>query len=117
MAVVSNAAHEDLSSWERSPFVAVVDATAFSFEVGALKPDSVVYAAACLRLALPASAYVFVSDAPPDLDGARANGFAAGYWATWYLSEARLLAGSQAGWAPFGDPAAIPAAVAAHAGG
>lgn len=87
IAVVSNAAVEDLAEWQRSPFAALVDATVFSWEVGVVKPHPRIYQVALASLSADAAEAAFVSDAPADLDGAARAGFAGLLQATWFRHQ------------------------------
>jgi putative hydrolase of the HAD superfamily len=61
----------------QAPPLAAPDAAVLSYEVGALKPDPRMYAAAAAAAAVPAEACVFVDDRPANVQGARDAGMQA----------------------------------------
>ncbi|WP_134115973.1 HAD family hydrolase [Kribbella kalugense] len=62
IGLVSNiTAHTELQ-WPASPLPPYFDATAFSTQVGAAKPDPEIYLAACTALDVPPSSCVYVGD-------------------------------------------------------
>jgi len=87
LAVVSNAAVEDVEAWRGSELESLFDATAFSYEVGAAKPLSEIFEVALARLGREAAEACMVSDAVSDLEGARRVGVSRGIWATWFLDR------------------------------
>lgn len=115
IAVVSNAAEEDVAAWGHSPFAPLVDAPVFSFEVGTVKPDQRILEEALRRLGLPAISCAFVSDSVSDLVAADAAGFAAGYRAAWFVDK-----GSDSGrpvpWTDVHDPTTLAHLIARNGG-
>jgi putative hydrolase of the HAD superfamily len=62
------------NAYPRAELDALLDPVVISEEVGLRKPDPAIFELVLRRLRLPASAAVFVDDAEPNLDGARAVG-------------------------------------------
>lgn len=87
IAVVSNAACDDLEAWSGSWLAPLVDVTVFSFEVGATKPDCAIYEAALRRLDVSANETAFLDDATSCLRGARAVGVTRLLRAAWFLDR------------------------------
>jgi putative hydrolase of the HAD superfamily len=76
--VVSDCTHELPAYWPGLPIAGLVEATAFSIEVGACKPDPRIYLAATDALGLAPSRCLYVGDGGSgELTGARALGMAA----------------------------------------
>jgi putative hydrolase of the HAD superfamily len=87
LAVVSNCFAEDVEAWPRCPMAECFDASVFSFEVGAAKPEPHIYREAMRRLGVEGSNAVFVGDGGDDeLLGAERAGLRAAQ-ATWFRSE------------------------------
>jgi HAD superfamily hydrolase (TIGR01549 family) len=77
IGVLSNTHDLELREWSNSPLAHLVDAVAFSYEIGAVKPDPAAYEAILGRLGVPARAAAYVGDgASNELIGARQAGFA-----------------------------------------
>lgn len=78
IGVVSDRTHELVAAWRQLPVAAFVDATAFSIEVGAGKPDPRICLAATDALAVAPSECLYVGDgASQELTGAQAIGMTA----------------------------------------
>jgi putative hydrolase of the HAD superfamily len=60
--LVSDAAADDVESWDRSPLVARLDAVVFSYQVGIRKPDARIYQMALDALGTSPSDALFVGD-------------------------------------------------------
>lgn len=74
-AVVSDCTHEVPAAWPTFPLFPHVDATVFSVEVGACKPDIAMYRSACRRLAVAPEECLYVGDGGSwELSGAKAAG-------------------------------------------
>jgi putative hydrolase of the HAD superfamily len=77
-ALVSDAGYDDVEAWERSPLVDRIDATVFSFELGARKPEPAIYRHALRSVGVEPSDALFVGDGGSDEHrGARAVGMGA----------------------------------------
>jgi putative hydrolase of the HAD superfamily len=75
IALVSNAGFDEIGAWPRSPLAPHFDATIFSCEVGAAKPDRAIYEHALRGVGVAAADAVFVGDGGSDEHrGARAVG-------------------------------------------
>lgn len=91
LAVLSNCFAEDVEAWPSCPAAAFFDASVFSFEVGAAKPDPRIYAEALRRLGVEASHAVFIGDGGDDeLMGAERAGLRAAQ-AAWFRGELASL--------------------------
>lgn len=78
IGVLSNTHALELRAWPDSPLAGLVDAVAFSHEIGAVKPTRAAYDAILDRLGVSANAAAYVGDGSNDeLVGAREAGFAA----------------------------------------
>ena len=78
IGLLSNCSAEVPPIWARSPLASLFDATVFSCEVGAMKPDRRVYDAACERLGVQHARCLFVGDGGSrELTGAAATGMEA----------------------------------------
>jgi putative hydrolase of the HAD superfamily len=78
LGLVSNTTAESPDRFRLSPLAARFDATAFSNECRAAKPDPAIYLAACRALGVPPAACVYVGDgADEELAGATALGMRA----------------------------------------
>lgn len=87
LAVVSNCFPEDVAAWPGCPAASCFDATAFSFEVGAVKPEAPIYLHALQRFGVAPDAAWFVGDGGDDeLPGARRAGLHAAQ-AGWFRDE------------------------------
>jgi HAD superfamily hydrolase (TIGR01509 family) len=87
LAVVSNCFPEDIEAWPRCSASECFDASVFSFEVGAAKPELEIYCAAMRRLGVDGSKTVFIGDGEDDeLLGAERAGMRAAQ-ATWFRGE------------------------------
>jgi putative hydrolase of the HAD superfamily len=87
LAVVSNCFAEDIEGWYRCSASECFDASVFSFEVGAAKPEPEIYRVAMQRLGVECSQAVFIGDGGDDeLLGAERAGLRAAQ-ATWFRSE------------------------------
>jgi putative hydrolase of the HAD superfamily len=62
IGLVSNITAETQLQWPTSPLAQYYDATAFSAEVGAAKPDPAIYHAACAALAAAPTDCIFIGD-------------------------------------------------------
>ncbi len=75
VGLVSNATAETPALWFGMPLAPLVDATAFSCEVGIAKPDPAIYLDACARLGVTPADCVYVGDgADHELPAAAALG-------------------------------------------
>ncbi len=87
LAVVSNCFAEDVAAWPSCPAASCFDATAFSFEVGAVKPEAAIYLHTLQRLGVAPEAAWFVGDGGDDeLQGAQRAGLRAAQ-AGWFRGE------------------------------
>ncbi|ASW53772.1 HAD family hydrolase [Plantactinospora sp. KBS50] len=78
IGVVSDCTHELAAAWPRLAVAPLVDAAAFSVEVGACKPDPRIYLAAAEGVAVPPANCLYVGDGgSAELSGARALGMTA----------------------------------------
>lgn len=76
LGLLSNTHALELRSWKRSPLASLFDATAFSHEIGASKPDAAAYTCVLERLDVPATSAAYVGDGSSnELAGAKAVGF------------------------------------------
>lgn len=77
MAVLSNSYLEEVRAWPGSPLNAYIPAAAFSFAIGARKPEAAAYLAATGLLDLAPGQCAFVGNGTSnELSGARTAGFA-----------------------------------------
>lgn len=60
--LVSDAAADDVESWDRSPLAARLDVTVFSYQVGVRKPDARIYRLALDALGISPADALFVGD-------------------------------------------------------
>ncbi|HEX7798585.1 MAG TPA: HAD-IA family hydrolase [Vicinamibacterales bacterium] len=60
--LVSDAAADDVESWDRSPLVGRLDVTVFSYQVGVRKPDARIYRLALDALGVSPAQALFVGD-------------------------------------------------------
>lgn len=75
IALVSNAAWDEISAWDRSPFAEFFHAAIFSCDVGVVKPDRRIYEIALERIGCGPADAVFVGDGGADEHrGAKALG-------------------------------------------
>lgn len=86
-AVVSGCAMDDVTAWAHSPLAPMMDATAFSFDVGANKPDPRIHLEALKRLGVSPAEAAFVDDSPTSLEGARAVGIGPVFVAAWFVDR------------------------------
>jgi putative hydrolase of the HAD superfamily len=87
LAIVSNCFAEDVAGWSRCRASALFDATVFSFEVGAAKPDRLIYVEAIERLGVKCAEAMFVGDGGDDeLAGAERAGLRAAQ-ACWFADR------------------------------
>lgn len=87
LAVISNAAREEIVGWGRCALRPLFDAALFSCDLGCAKPEAAIYRAACCRLGTEPERILFVGDGGSDeLAGARAAGMYA-MRAVWYLKR------------------------------
>jgi len=87
LGVVSNCCAEDVAAWAHSPLASRVDCTAFSFELGLMKPDPEIYREAVRRLRADVSETWFIGDGGDDeLLGAERAGLRA-FRAPWFLKR------------------------------
>jgi putative hydrolase of the HAD superfamily len=91
-ALVSDAGHDDVEAWARSPLVSRLDAVAFSYELGVRKPDRRIYEHALAAIGVDAREALFVGDGGSDEHrGARALGMGAvlvtRFYAAWRPTE------------------------------
>jgi len=76
LGMLSNTHALELRAWSQSPLAPLFDATAFSHEIGAAKPDPATYAHVLDRLDVPAASAAYVGDGSSnELAGAKASGF------------------------------------------
>jgi putative hydrolase of the HAD superfamily len=76
LGLLSNAHALELQSWRQSPLAPFFDVAAFSYQIGACKPDPATYAHVLDRLKVPAAAAAYVGDGSyNELAGAKAAGF------------------------------------------
>lgn len=76
LGLLSNTHALELRSWPQSPLAPFFDVTAFSYQIGACKPDPAAYREVLGLLKVPAAAAAYVGDGSYDeLAGARAAGF------------------------------------------
>lgn len=88
LAVVSGCAVDDVAAWEKSPLASHIEVTAFSFVVGANKPQPAIYMAALDALKVAPVEAVFVDDMGSCLQGARAVGIEKTVRAAWFIDRA-----------------------------
>ncbi|MCH4886222.1 HAD-IIIA family hydrolase [Acidaminobacter sp. JC074] len=75
LAIVSNADSIDVMHWQTSPLAGLFDETIFSYEVGCLKPDPMIYQTALERLGCKPDECIFIGDGGSDeLRGAKTLG-------------------------------------------
>lgn len=87
VAVLSNAAPEEVAAWPESSLAALIHTTVFSCDVGMVKPDAAIYHLACARLGVAPTETLFVGDGGSDeLNGAATAGLTP-LWATWFLDQ------------------------------
>jgi putative hydrolase of the HAD superfamily len=87
LAVISNCFAEDVAAWPQCPAAECFDATVFSFEVRAVKPEPRIYVAAMQRLGVDRPHAVYIGDGGDDeLQGAERAGLRAAH-AAWFRSE------------------------------
>ncbi len=87
LALVSNCFPEDVEAWPTSQAAQWFDASVFSFEVGAAKPDARIYLEAVRRLDVKADTALYVGDGGDDeLLGAERVGLRAAH-ASWFRGE------------------------------
>jgi putative hydrolase of the HAD superfamily len=87
LAVVSNCFAEDVQAWPRSAAARWFDASVFSFDVGAAKPEAAIYLEAARRLDVEPRQAVFVGDGgDEELLGAARAGLRSAQ-ATWFRSD------------------------------
>lgn len=87
LALVSNAAYDEIGAWPESPLAPLFDTVVFSCEVGAVKPDREIYELALARLGHAPHAALFAGDGGSDeLRGARRAGLSP-VLVTRYLAE------------------------------
>jgi HAD superfamily hydrolase (TIGR01509 family) len=87
LAVVSNCFAEDVEAWRQCEAAEWFDASVFSFEVGAAKPEPEIYRESIRRLGVEAFSAVFVGDGGDDeLLGAERAGLRAAQ-AAWFGGE------------------------------
>lgn len=78
LAIVGNATAAVRDVPARLGLTPLIDATVFSFAVGAAKPNPAIYLAACARLGVPPEECLFAGDGGSrELDGAAALGMVA----------------------------------------
>jgi putative hydrolase of the HAD superfamily len=78
LALVSDAAVDDVEFWHRSPLASRLDAVVFSYEIGIRKPDRRIYEHALSDIAARPEDALFVGDGASDEHrGARAVGLGA----------------------------------------
>lgn len=70
IGLISNCSGDVSETWHETPFAPYFDATVFSCEVGAVKPERRLYEAAAGRLGVEASECLFVDDNPAYAQGA-----------------------------------------------
>jgi putative hydrolase of the HAD superfamily len=76
IGVLSNTHGLEVREWKSSPLAHLVDAVAFSYEIGAVKPDPAAYGVIAQRLRITAREAAYVGDGSSnELDGARRVGF------------------------------------------
>jgi putative hydrolase of the HAD superfamily len=66
LALISNASTDEVRAWPDSPLAALFDHAIFSCHCGFKKPDAAIYRYALEKLAVPASACLFVGDGGSD---------------------------------------------------
>jgi HAD superfamily hydrolase (TIGR01509 family) len=87
LAIVSNCFAEDIEAWPRCRVAQWFDASVFSFDVGAAKPEPEIYRESMRRLSVESAHAVFVRDGGDDeLLGAERAGLRAAQ-ATWFRGE------------------------------
>lgn len=87
LAVVSNCFAEDVAGWPDCAAASFFDASVFSFDVGAAKPEPKIYAEALRRVGVASAEALFVGDGGDDeLLGAERAGIRAAQ-ATWFRGE------------------------------
>lgn len=87
LAVVSNCCAEDVEAWPRCAAASCMNASVFSFEIGAAKPDREIYAESLRRLGVASRHAVFIGDGGDDeLAGAERAGLRAAN-AAWYRGD------------------------------
>jgi putative hydrolase of the HAD superfamily len=76
LGLLSNTHALEMRSWNQSPLAPLFDAAAFSYEIGACKPDPAAYAHVLARLDVPVASAAYVGDGSyNELAGAKAAGF------------------------------------------
>ena len=87
LGLISNCSVEEVAAWPQCPLAPLFDATVFSYEFGAAKPDPAIYLHACERLNVDPEHSVFVGDGGSDeLAGAARVGMRP-YRARWFLDR------------------------------
>jgi HAD superfamily hydrolase (TIGR01509 family) len=87
LAVVSNCFAEDMEGWSQCSAAECFDASVFSFEVGAAKPEPEIYREAMRRLGVDGPRTMFIGDGGDDeLLGAERAGVRAAQ-ASWFRGE------------------------------
>lgn len=87
VAVLSNAAPEEVAAWPESPLASRIHTTVFSCDVGMVKPDAAIYHLACTRLGVEPTETFFVGDGGSDELHGAANAGLMPLWATWFLDQ------------------------------
>ena len=87
VAVLSNAAPEEVAAWPESPLAALIHTTVFSCDVGMVKPDAAIYHLSCARLGVAPTETLFVGDGGSDELHGAANAGLMPLWATWFLDQ------------------------------
>ncbi len=76
LGLLSNTHALEMRSWNQSPLSPLFDVAAFSYQIGAGKPDPAAYAHVLGRLDVPAASAAYVGDGSyNELTGAKAVGF------------------------------------------
>jgi len=87
LALLSNAAPDEVEAWQESPLAQRVGCATFSFQVQLAKPDPMAFCLACERLGVDPGRSVFVGDGgDSELSGASEAGMEP-CWATWFLDR------------------------------
>ena len=87
VAVLSNAAPEEIAPWPESPLATLVPTTIFSCNVGLVKPDAAIYELTCAKLGVEPAETLFVGDGGSDELNGAANAGLTPLWATWFLDQ------------------------------